>query len=605
VTPQTTIKTNHARLWATVGLLLMVTALGARMLNADIVFVDEYWSIFKSGTPPYGSVAPQEIYRRIIEVDPGGMGALYYFSLGAWGSFLGDAPFVVRLYSLFYGVLAVAGMARLGREMFGAQVGFYGAVVLGLSAFFIDYLHEARAYTQVAFYTVLVAWCYWRGRSSTAWGWRVGVFASMTALAYSHYVALSVGAVLGVFHLLTFRRSRAWWGMMFALVLAGLAYAPWLTVAFGVAERGVASSRADTSMRWYEIAPNLIVTFANANVALWALLAWMGLRLKSLEMRLIWLWLGVSLLLVILINALIPFMVHLRYLIFLFPPLALWVAVGMRETSKRGVPIALLLVVWGGAGVLQSLNPAFIAGLFGQIYRAPSAGLALAQAHLRTHSTAQDSIIWHFLPPDDEPFGLFVLDYLTEGIPHAKREQVGLMNLSQADSDNEYLQAVNEALNGIDAVWTAIVPNVPFDNNLGVVQYVLNTQFSLCDAPVTHPDGELRFYLRHPVGQGASNTLNIVAQRMIHEAQGYRVSVLWDASALPTGIYSVGLHLLDENGALLRQSDAGLPDVRPYPCQTLSINADGLTEVAYQAVLVVYEWQTGERLMSYPLELTP
>lgn len=583
-----------------VALLVLVCALGARMLNADIVFVDEYWSIYKAGAPPYGSVAPQEIYRRIVEVDPGGMGALYYFSLGAWSSLVGGTPFAVRAYSLFYGLLSVAAMYRLGREFFGVPVGFASAVALGLSAFFIDYLHEARAYTQVAFYTVLAVWCYWRARKSRGWAWQIGTWASVTALAYSHYVALGLGAVLGVFHLLTYRSSVAWWRTLWALLLAAGAYAPWLTVAFGVAERGAQYSREATSMRWHEIAPQLVYAFANANVALWALVAWFGVRPRPLAMRLLWAWVLLGLALVIAVNALIPFMVHLRYLMFLLPALALWAGIGMVNLARRGVPLALLLLLWGATGALQSLNPSFVGGLFGQIARAPAEGITQAQAHLKAFARADDVLIWHFMPPQFEPFGLFVMDYLSEGIPHARREQVGLMNLSQVESDNDYLREVQTALAGAPSVWTVIVPQVPHDNNLGVVMYALNTGYSLCDAPLTHPEAELRFYARPPQSEahafsGDGVRLGMWLVRVGESAGVWRVSVLWDAQGLPIGTYSVGLHALGANGELLRQDDAGIPDVRPLPCQTLVLAREGLP-ADVRLALVVYDWRTGERL---------
>lgn len=142
-------------------LLLLTTWLGLRSLNADLLFVDEYWSVYKSGGAPYGPAAPAEVLRRITEVDPGGMGALYYFSLGAWESLIGataqTVPFIARLYSLLVGLLAIACTFRVGKLLFpGTRIGVYAACVMGTSAFFIDYLHEARAYTQFALFTMLM-----------------------------------------------------------------------------------------------------------------------------------------------------------------------------------------------------------------------------------------------------------------------------------------------------------------------------------------------------------------------------------------------------------------------------------------------------------------
>src|SRR3989304_4703644 len=58
-----TIARGHEWIWI-VPLLLLLTALGARLLNHDLLFVDEYYSVFLTGGGPYGPVGPGIIYKR-------------------------------------------------------------------------------------------------------------------------------------------------------------------------------------------------------------------------------------------------------------------------------------------------------------------------------------------------------------------------------------------------------------------------------------------------------------------------------------------------------------------------------------------------------------
>src|SRR5690606_36635768 len=111
--------------------------------------------------------------------------------------------------------------------------------------------------------------------------------------------------------------------------------------------------------------------------------------------------------LVMLINAFIPFMVHLRYLLFVLPALALIIALGIQRTKIAQA----LLIVWIGAGLYQSLNPAFVNNLFGQIYRAPADGFHQALDILEARAESNDIAIFHIIPPTFEPFNYFPFDY--------------------------------------------------------------------------------------------------------------------------------------------------------------------------------------------------
>jgi len=125
---------SRAWFWL-VPLLLLTTWLGARWLNADAIWHDEYWSLFNAGGAQYGPLTPAQIWERISLYDaPQAPG--YYLLLGGWGSLVGWSAFADRALSLLFGVLAVAWAYRLGRDLVSARVGLYAGAVLGTSAFF-------------------------------------------------------------------------------------------------------------------------------------------------------------------------------------------------------------------------------------------------------------------------------------------------------------------------------------------------------------------------------------------------------------------------------------------------------------------------------------
>jgi hypothetical protein len=583
-------------------LLLWVFWVGVHHAPQDLPFTDEVLSRLVSGAPPYGPLAPQAIVQRIVEVEAGsGMGMMYYVPLGLWAHVAGGSYFALRLYSVLFAVLAVAALYRLAADMLGRQAGWWAALALGTAAFFLYHAHEARTYTAYTCFAVLSVWCYWRATQRTHVGWCAALFLAQTALNYMHYVSLAVLAVLLLAHTLGFRRTQAWGLVLLALLASGAAYLPWLPMVFAVVGAGSAYSRADTSLAYWQIPVETLQSFANGSLGLLlalACFAW-GMPRRARVLVVAWLAMGVGL--VMLVSARIPFVVSLRYLLFLFPALALVVAAGAQALARRGVPAWALMSVWALVGIGQTLNPHFMATQHGQVYRAPAAGMQAAHEVLRQRAQPDDAFLYHFLPAGLEPFGLFVMGDLAHGIPHARLEQFGLVGLSQEQADNPYEQAVNATLGAVRDVWTLVVPQVPTDNNFGVVRYVLETQFAHCQRLLDRADMQMDYYVRDPatpsdiiLRRGAD--VAAVYLHRVTAAPVLRATVHLDAASLPPGTYSLALHLRDASGMTVRQQDLPVPDERPIACQTLEVPYDGLPAGDYDAVLYIYDWRTGAQL---------
>ncbi|MCU0512737.1 MAG: glycosyltransferase family 39 protein [Anaerolineae bacterium] len=600
---------------ALVALLLLLTVAAAPRLNADLLFVDEYWSIRNSGGAYYGPLSPVDIWRTMAEVDPGGMGVLYHWLLAGWFALVGTSEWTLRAFSLLAGLLAVAAVYRLGRAVYGGRAGLAAAILLGTGAFYIDYLHEGRAYTLLALLATLTTAAAWRivsARRAPGPGPYVALAAGMAALAYTHYIALAMGAALGLYlagvGLWAYRtgglrdgRGRRAAGGLLALAAGGVLFLPWLEVTLGIIRRGAGeTTRQATAMDAAGVLQMLLHTFSSAGGALLVLLLCFALPARGRHGGLLWAWLLVVLALILGVNALIPFMVHPRYLLVLFPALALLAGAGVAALARRGLPAGLLLLIVGGAGLYHTLQPGFIAGVFGQIYRAPKAGVDLALAHISRQVGPQDLTLFHIAEPGFEPFQFFVLDYLMHGRP-GRYDQFQRLNNSFARSDNAYLEDVRAALQEAPFVYTLIVPAVPLNNLGAVTQYALEAFYADCGRLLERPDLVLTRYARPPQGPPLATfdapeglALSALAAPLL-TGDTVAVTLGWQSDRLPP-LYSVGLHVYDAAGQFVAQADAGLPERRPFACQTLTASLAGLPPGAYRLEIIVYNWQTGARL---------
>lgn len=227
-------------------LLLVLVAISLPRLDADSLWYDEAWSVYAVAAPPPATYEPPRGPRAILrthaaaarddalatlrivadDVHP----PLYFLLLDGWTWLAGDGVFVLRLLSLYAGLLGVAVTATLGRRLFGAPAGVYAALLLGTSLLWTYYAREARMYTLLVALAAAGTLAYVRLVDRPTWR-RGLLYAVVTALGlYTHYTAALVPLAHGV-HLGVTGRAPRWalaraWAL--ALVGAAVLYAPWL-----------------------------------------------------------------------------------------------------------------------------------------------------------------------------------------------------------------------------------------------------------------------------------------------------------------------------------------------------------------------------------------
>lgn len=161
---------------------------------------------------------------------------LYYVVLHFWMKIFGQSDFAVRSLSGVFSVLTVIACYFLARRLWGREIGLIAVAILLAMPFATYYATESRQYALVMLIVALggIALARLFERPTI---WRASVFAlTAIALEYTHYWWTFLLAALGIWLLLTAltntngtSRRAAILGIG-ALVVAGIAFLPWLPV---------------------------------------------------------------------------------------------------------------------------------------------------------------------------------------------------------------------------------------------------------------------------------------------------------------------------------------------------------------------------------------
>jgi hypothetical protein len=578
-------------------LLLLVTWLGARGLNADPIWFDEWWSIYHAGGAHYGPLSPADTWMRVAQEDPRNTPG-YYLGLQAWGLFTGWTPFAGRALSLFIGLLAVAWMYRLGRDLISSSAGIGAATVVGTGTFFTYYLHELRAYTLYVLLTAVCVGSYWRIIAGKA-GWRAqaAFFLSMVGLWYTHYFAGLTAASLGLYHVLFARKSARWRRVVTLMLLAGLTFLPWLAVLSEIVgffqETGVTAQFAlDTR----SAAQNTLYLFSNGSIGLSAFFALVGLRSTRRAPIFIWFW-GLSALVIALaVNEWLNVILNVRYLMALWPALALIVGLGVDHLSRRGIPLVLILSVWIISGVWNTFDPTSLKEIKDTPYYLPWNTL---RDSIRDYVQTNDQVL--FLLPDQRPLRRSVHEPVADYYLHRLPIRYGLLESPRLLGEARYERLATEYLENAHRVWVAYDPAKMPDHVRALDQILINSHI-LCGTFEDSPELHLNLYGRLPTageGEGLQFGDAIRGEPLppftITEGR-LNVLVTWKVeNTVPDNSYSVALHLEDMDGNLVAQADYGLP-VEGYTCHASDLDVNGLPPGDYTLMVGIYDRFTGERL---------
>jgi hypothetical protein len=193
---------------------------------------------------------------------------------------------------------------------------------------------------------------------------------------------------------------------------------------------------------------------------------------------------------------------------------------------------------------------------------------------------------WLHLSPPESPL---LHAHLVESMPNT--------------SPDQYSSEAEQFLTNAQRVWLAYNPtDLPSPFARPAWDAALAKQnFVVCTPILQEPTLQMSLYARIPQDQLSAHFgdgIQLGALDLALTADG-RLSVLlgWSiASGVPANTYSVGLYVDNAQGQPVAQTDFGIPS-QPNACSRTSIALAGQSAGTYTLSAVVYNWQTGERLI--------
>lgn len=586
-------------LWL-VPLLLLTTWLGARSLDADAIWYDEYRSLFYAGGAEYGPIQLPEVWTRVALYGGSAQVPGYFALLWGWGALVGWTEFAARSLSLFFGLLAVAWTYRLGALILSPLGGLYAAAILGVSAFFIHYLHELRVYTLLALMTVFTIWAYWRlvsSRGEPGIVMQISLLAGVALSLYVHYLTSLTLAALGLYHLLLVPKNRRWWRVAAILAAGVVLFMPWA----GVLIEGVSGkTRGSVAANAGAVVSNVAHSLSNDSlillgvVLLLAVMSWKAIRLPGF-VALGVLALGLTLNRWLRIG-------DTRYYMALWPLFALVAGGAFLRLRQTALKPEFGLVIWMVVGIATAFRPDFIRAY---------AGVNLISSIFPWRDAVQ-AISLYAQPGDLVTFAMpdsVIARQQWEVVAHYMHDLETRYDLAHTilASDVGLQFGIQELGDSPERVWTAYMPSAP--PLLAEYESTLETDYIRCGSIVNGASVALDLYASCavccPPQDAERDALYRFGDDILISGLEPLPDEVGDSLAVRLGwvvpddvaryTYSVALHVEDVAGQLAAQVDYGLPEQR-FSCSPVSIDLSGVPDGQYQLLVTVYAWETGERL---------
>lgn len=583
--------------WAAViPLLLVLTALAAPALGGAIWY-DENRTLYYAGAPAYGDITLLEAVSRIAANH--WQAPAYFLLLRGWGGAAGWDVALLRLPSLLFGLLTVAGTYHLARRTFSPQVGFYAVFTLSISLFYVHYLHEMRTYTLIAALVVALVWAYaWvtHGRQPLVVGYALLTLCA-AGLVYTHYYTVFPLAGLGIYHLIFRFRKPRYVPTLICFAVAALLFLPWARVLLGGLGLATDDLRSVRNMSLTGAASSVTYMFGNGNRALVILLALLALPARDAARRFVWLWLIASFAVTIAVTRFFPMLTETRYLMFMWMPLGVLVGLGIHRLQTLGISPVMVLAVWALLAARSFTSPAE-RDLVHPWYTPP---LHILADELRGRVGDDDTVLFHLPPNIRQTYDQTTLDYYLDpvGVPFAR-----FIADQYATTDADYARRVLDAVEEPDAVRAWVTYETPVRHwRVGPVQETIlpGVGFVPCGTVTENAHITMELFarpaadadpLRFGVPGGGEVRVYMLDAPTVRDGV-LEINVGWDVpETVNAGVYSLGLHVVGGDEGLVGQVDVGLGG--GFGCDYARVALPERGD--YRVRAMVYEWQTGERL---------
>ncbi|TVR20622.1 MAG: hypothetical protein EA396_10170 [Anaerolineaceae bacterium] len=587
--------TTTAALWVALAVLLLAAVLRLYNITEQSIWFDEAFA--------WNIIIQDDMFPRIsTDTHP----PLYYIVLRGWAALAGDSPLALRYLSALVGLMSVALVYQIGRELAIGRRGWAGlaalaALMMALSDAEIFLAQEARNYTLYTFFACLSMWLYLRYvRRGGVWYGLLWAAAN-SALVYTHYQGLFIPAIQGL-HALLFLRDGRRRGAVLWLALSGVPLLPWLVlVTIPQAQNAIDNSLPFAIPTNWEIFRHLGARYLGE---IWSLLGvlmlWGGWSLVVRRTRrgagdasLLALWVLLPFGVLFFGNLFAPLLTE-RKLLIIAPAIALLIAVGLTALS----PSARRLLV--AAILLYSLTtvdyyrlkepwdaiaaPALELGRAGDLYLAQVEVGQYPMKYYWERNLPEGAVFATFpflgdptlAPTTDHP--TFYQGYLRQTLlDHNRERTAGTVRTAWVvfwSRDDAVLDVL--ASEGYRRTMTITTDHI--GNAIDLYRY----DYLTAPALVSYENG-------------------LILRALEIDADAMRIDLWWEAEATPQADYTTSAALLDADGRLVAQWDS--PPPRPtsaisagdlvYDPKRLQISdetLDALPAGDYRVVVAVYLW---------------
>lgn len=160
---------------------------------------------------------------------------LFFLMENIWSKIFGYDYRVLRVLALLWGMLALAMVYRLAKDLGGQHVALITIALMATSVMFVFYLHEIRQYTSLIFWNALVWLMYHRlhrRKSEPRFYELIITGVAVSAAAYTHVPSIFLLLVIGIYHVLFVKKNKRWWKISFAFIIGGATFLPYVPVSF-------------------------------------------------------------------------------------------------------------------------------------------------------------------------------------------------------------------------------------------------------------------------------------------------------------------------------------------------------------------------------------
>lgn len=346
--------TRLLRWSALVGILLLAAGLRIYHINLQSLWIDEgfTWNLTQYHDPLL-------ILR--LDVHP----PLYFMLMDLWVQITGTSVVAMRMFSVLPGLLSVAVVYQLAREIErqrGADrqtiIPLLAALLLALADPEITLAQEVRSYTWHVLFASLSMWGYLRwlrtARRADLAGWALATI----ALIYTFYLGAFIGIAQGIYSLLFVRRGKLVTALAILFACA-LSLLPWIVLTAGEQAQNVSRGEVILPAAYPFWLNDFRQGFFSGQWGLMIGLFLLGIvLLKQREqvvvrltpaMVLLLLWFGVPLLLTVIGNSFTP-LYQPRRVTQIVPAIALLTAFGLGAIPGRTRLFLIAAIVFYSLG---------------------------------------------------------------------------------------------------------------------------------------------------------------------------------------------------------------------------------------------------------------